>query len=170
VVTESEMVPLPPEEEEAQRPGWVIPLGIVSAILVVALGGYLAWSRLGGQSGRSLSFLAFLSRGPASATRPVPTLMAGLATATPSGGSSLPTSTPSVTLESPTATPTAMATDTPRPTETPTALEATEQPPGDENSDEMPPTGIGTAYLVGIATALGVVLVLARVLRSRYQG
>ncbi|MFH1929857.1 MAG: hypothetical protein ABIK79_17065 [Chloroflexota bacterium] len=214
----SEMVPLPPEEKESERPGWVLPLAIVSAVLAVALVGYLAWNWVGGLPEGSSSLLSFLSRSPSSeapiALTPV-TIGATLrysdlcgqeratialtpvtigatvrysdlrgqeratialtpvtigATAAPTEGASLPMTTPSPTLKSPTATPTTIIAETPLSTETITVPEATDQPAEGEGTDEMPPTGIGMAYLILAAMALAVVLLLARVLRTRYQG
>ena len=171
----SEMVPLPPEEEERERPGWVLPVSIVSAVLAVALIGYSAWMWFGGQSASTPSFLSFLSRSPSSDATiatyatDVP-LVSGGATATPTEAASLPTATPSPTSKSPTATPTVAQTETPLPTETSPVPEGTDQPSGGEGTDEMPPTGVGTAYVLPIAMALAVVLLLARVLRTRYQG
>jgi len=63
-----------------------------------------------------------------------------------------------------------LATETPLPTETLVVLEATDQPAEGEGTDEMPPTGLGTAYLIPVAMGLALVLVLARILRIRYQG
>jgi len=166
----SEMVPLPPEEKESGRPGWVLPLAIVSAVSVVALVGYLAWNWVGGLPEGSLSLLSFLPRSPSSDAPVALTPMTIGATAAPTEGASLPMTTPSPTLKSPTATPTTLATETPLPTETPVVLEATDQPAEGEGTDAMPPTGIGTAYLIPAAMALAVVLLLARVLRTRYQG
>ena len=166
----SEMVPLPPEEKESERPGWVLPLAIVSAVLAVALIGYLAWNWVGGLPEGSSSLLSFLSRSPSSDAPIALTPVTIGATAAPTEGDSLPTTTPSPTLKAPTATPTTLATETPLPTETPVVPEATDQLTEGEGTDEMPPTGIGTAYLILAAMALAVVLLLARVLRTRYQG
>jgi len=166
----SEMVPLPPEEKESGRPGWVLPLAIVSAVLIIALFGYLAWSWVGGVPEGSASLLSVLSRSPSSAATIALTPVIIGATAAPTEGASLPTATPSPTLKSPTATPTTLATETPLPTETLVVLEATDQPAEGEGTDEMPPTGLGTAYLIPVAMGLALLLVLARILRIRYQG
>lgn len=166
----SEMVPLPPEKEESERPVWVIPLGIVSAVLVVALVAYLVWGSVSGLPGSASSILSFLSRSPSSEETIAPRLVEGTATAAPIEATLLPTATPSPTLKAPTATPTAMATEPPSPTATPPIPEATDPPPEGEGSGEMPPTGFGPTYLIPIAMVLAVVLLLARVLRIRYQG
>ena len=191
----SEMVPLPPEEEKSERPVWVIPLGIVSAVLVAVLGTYLAWDWLGGQSGRTPSFLSFLSRSPSSAQVVVLTPVMSSATATPHTEISSSTATPSPTEESPAATPTtapteespavtptttpteespaATPTTTPTetsfPTETASATKPTEQPSEDNGSEEMPATGFGTVHLAAVGMALAIVVVVARVVRTRYQ-
>jgi len=165
----SEMVPLPPEEEPG-RPAWVLPLAIVSAVLVVAMVGYLAWNWVGALPEGSSSLLSFLSRSPSSeATVALTPVIIG-ATDAPTEGASLPTASPSPTLKSPTATPTTLATETPLPTETPVVPDATDQPAEGEGTDEMPPTGIGMAYLIPAAMGLALLLVLARILRTRYQG
>ena len=166
----SEMVPLPPEEEESGRPGWVLPLAIVSAALFVALLGYLAWGWIGDLPEGASSLLSFLSRSPASGATIALTPVTIGATAAPAEGALLPTAAPSPTLKSPTATPTIIATETPLPTETHVAPEATEQPSEGEGTDDMPPTGIGTVYFILIAMGLALALVLARILRIRHQG
>ena len=166
----SEMVPLPPEEKESGRPGWVLPLAIVSAVSIVALVGYLAWNWVGGLPEGSSSLLSLLPRSPSSDAPVALTPVTLGATAARTESDSLPVTTRSPTLKSPTTTPMTLATETPFPTETPVVPEATDQPAEGEGTDEMPPTGIGTAYLIPAAIAFAVVLLLTRALRTRYQG
>jgi hypothetical protein len=178
----AQMTPLPPEQERG-RPNWVTVLGIASIVLLVGVIGYLAWIWVGNLPGGPASILSFLS-GKASAAEtisPVRTTDSPAVPATPTEvatagavdeGPVLPTATPSLTGVSPTATPTTVATATPLPTEPSPTLEAEEHTDegGGAASDDMPPTGIGPGYLVGIAMALGVLLLLARTLRIRYLG
>ena len=176
----SEMVPLPPEQEEAGRPGWVVPLAIVSAVLVVALIGYLVWDWVGGLPEGSTSLLSFLSRSPSSDATialtlvtigtAAPTVRVVLPTATLAEGAALPTATPALALKSPTTNPATAITNTPLSPETPSVPKPTDQPAVGEDTDEMPPTGIGAAYLIPVAMGLALLLVLARILRVRYQG
>ena len=178
----AQMTPLPPEEERG-RPNWVTVLGIASIVLLVGVIGYLAWIWVGNLPGGPSSILSFLSGKPSAAdtASPVsatdtPAVLAPpteVATAdTVDEGPVLPTATPSPARVSPTATPTTVATATPLPTEPSPTLEAEEHTDEGDGaaSDNMPPTGIGPGYLVGIAMALAALVLLARTLRIRYLG
>ena len=180
----AQMTPLPPEEER-RRPNWVTVLGIASIVLLVGVIGYLAWIWVGNLPGGPASVLSFLSGKPSAAETisPVSATDSPAVLATPtevatSGpadeGPVLPTATFSPTAVSPTATPTAVASATPLPTEPSPTLEAEERPDeGDgagAGADDMPPTGIGPGYLVGVAMALAALVLLVRTLRTRYLG
>ena len=178
----AEMTPLPPERER-ERPNWVTILGIASIVLLVGVIGYLAWIWIGNLPGGPSSILSFLSGKPSAAATisPVSATDSPAVTATPTEvatagvadeGPVLPTATPSPTSVPPTPTPTAVATATPLPTEPSPTLEAEEHPDegGGADADDMPPTGIGPGYLVGIAMALAALVLLARTLRIRYLG
>jgi len=176
----AQMTPLPPEEEP-RKPGWVTVLGIASIVLLVGVIAYLAWIWIGGLPGGPSSVLSFLSGKPSAAattssdaavaTNEVPETSTEAMTPVASADAAQPPSvTPSPTLAFPTATPTIAASATPLPTEPHITPEATDQSLGEaDGTDDMPPTGIGSGYLVAIAMTLAALILIARVLRVKFQ-
>ena len=172
----TQMTPLPPEEPK--RSSWIIPIAILAAVVIIGAVGYLAWHWSGDLREAAESVISSLGlKQTSSKWVPLGTvslqtsaLAMGGATVSPTEeNTKIPTATSRPTRSPATLTPTSLPTETPTPQEASGGAAMAVGTPEANSSDEMPPTGIGPAFLIPIAMALALVLLFTRSLRTRFQ-